>query len=77
MSRAREAAIHRELARLHAELAEELAADDGPANGAPPPPRRARKRRAVPLVKPTGRGKPTEMDMARADALLRRHGIRG
>jgi hypothetical protein len=71
MGRAREAAIHRELARLHAELADALD-EDTPANDTEGRPHR-RKPRSTPLVKPTGKVKPSDLDMARADALLKRH----
>jgi hypothetical protein len=59
------------IAALLRELADELERDDAPANDAPKAKRP--RRRSVPLVKPTGRGNPSELDMARADALIRKH----
>ena len=56
------------IAALLRELADELEATDAPDIK----PRR-RRARSVPLVKPTGRCEPTDLDRARADALIRKH----
>ena len=59
------------IAALLRELADELERDDAPANDAPRPKRR--RARSVSLVRPTGKYEPTELDRARADALMKRH----
>lgn len=65
----REAVNRPRIAALLRELADELEREDAPANDAPRP----RKRRTTPLVRPTGRATPSDLDIARADALLRKH----
>jgi hypothetical protein len=82
MTPTRLAALHKAIARAHEALAEELEREagasaedeDAPAAEAAPPPRhKAPRSRRIPLVKPTGRVKPTAVDQKRADALVRRH----
>lgn len=64
MNPARIAALLRELA--------DAFEDAIPANDQEVPRKRRRARRPS-LSKPTGRVRPSELDMARADALLKRH----
>lgn len=75
------AALYRDRARAARALADvdERIADvlegEEPANDAAPsePRVKRRRRRPMQIVKPTGRVKPTQIDMARADALLKGH----
>lgn len=71
MSRAREAEIHRELARLHAELADEIegVVDDRPSSTRPRAERKPRE-----IVRPVGEAPPHVRDLARRK--LREKGFR-
>lgn len=65
------ARLARETATLDEEFADALEEDGvAPANDTTPKPKR---RRSPPLVKPTGRVRPSDVDMKRADAILARH----
>lgn len=79
MNRAREAAALRARARLlreeatiDEELADAIDEDGGVVANDTTTPRKPR-RRGVPVAKPTGRVKPSEVDLKRADAILDRH----
>lgn len=70
MNAARVAQLHRELARIHGELAEELSDEPTPVQAVPEVPRRPRTRAFhAPL------GEVSDTDRARAAKMLRRRGI--
>lgn len=74
MNRARVAELHRQLAKIHEELADELSADDA----APAPPKSATARKTAPRAKPRlvrPEGENDDLSRAKAQRFLRNNGL--
>lgn len=69
MNARRAAEIHREIAKLHEELAEAMAPDERMPEASPSRPRK------LPRVHPGPLHPPTDLDIARAQKMLRRRGM--
>lgn len=77
MNARRVAALHRELARVHADLADAIEADDGeeaPMQDRPSQTRQKPVRKPRQVVRPVGESTPAAA--ARADRILRDRGLR-
>jgi hypothetical protein len=69
------ASIHRQLARLHAELAEEIERDGAPANDSRTVPKRAKRLRKRQTRVPYKPPMPSDIDVAAVKSMARKAGI--